>query len=119
MVVGVVPSSTCRPPERSRPDASCTAPRLSATAITPKIAFENCGMFCPQSKLSPHGDQRHNASGTATVLPARDHLTVFKKNFAEPGTPPGAWESSRQPVFPPAPLIGDVGRGCGDASRAL
>jgi hypothetical protein len=24
----------------------------------------------------------------------------------------------RQPVIPPAPLTGDVGRGCGDASRA-
>jgi len=24
-----------------------------------------------------------------------------------------------QPVVPPAPLTGDVGRGCGDASRAL
>lgn len=30
-----------------------------------------------------------------------------------------ACASSRQPVFPPAPLTGDVGRGCGDASRAL
>jgi hypothetical protein len=27
-------------------------------------------------------------------------------------------ESSRQPVIPPAPLTGDAGRGCGDASRA-
>jgi hypothetical protein len=26
---------------------------------------------------------------------------------------------SRQPVIPPAPLTGDVGRGCGDASCAL
>ena len=30
-----------------------------------------------------------------------------------------ACASSWQPVFPPAPLTGDVGRGCGDASRAL
>ena len=27
--------------------------------------------------------------------------------------------SSRQPVIPPAPLTGDVGRDCGDAGRAL
>jgi hypothetical protein len=27
--------------------------------------------------------------------------------------------SSTQPVIPPAPLTGDAGRGCGDASRAL
>jgi hypothetical protein len=27
-------------------------------------------------------------------------------------------ESSLQPVIPPAPLTGDAGRGCGDASRA-
>jgi hypothetical protein len=27
-------------------------------------------------------------------------------------------ESYRQPVIPPAPLTGDAGRGCGDASRA-
>jgi hypothetical protein len=26
--------------------------------------------------------------------------------------------SYRQPVIPPAPLTGDAGRGCGDASRA-
>jgi hypothetical protein len=31
----------------------------------------------------------------------------------------GACESFLQPVFPPAPLTGDVGRDCGDASRAL
>ena len=31
----------------------------------------------------------------------------------------GACASFLQPVIPPAPLTGDVGRGCGDASRAL
>ena len=31
----------------------------------------------------------------------------------------GPRSHSRQPVIPPAPLTGDVGRGCGDASRAL
>ena len=29
-----------------------------------------------------------------------------------------ACESYTQPVIPPAPLTGDAGRGCGDASRA-
>jgi len=46
------------------------------------------------------------------------HLTVCKI-FSGPGTTPGDCESSWQPVFPPAPLTGDVGRGCGDAGRAL
>jgi hypothetical protein len=39
---------------------------------------------------------------------------------------PRSWDSIQpgrafiwQPVFPPAPLTGDVGCGCGDASRAL
>jgi hypothetical protein len=45
--------------------------------------------------------------------------TVRKKNIAGTGTTPGACASFRQPVIPPAPLTGDVGRGCGDASRAL
>ncbi len=49
-------------------------------------------------------------------------LTVCRKaqkNFGARGTTPGGFESFRQPVIPPAPLTGDVGRGCGDASRAL
>jgi hypothetical protein len=32
---------------------------------------------------------------------------------------PGAARHPAEPVIPPAPLTGDVGRGCGDASRAL
>src|SRR3984957_1486668 len=31
----------------------------------------------------------------------------------------GAARHPAEPVIPPAPLTGDVGRGCGDASRAL
>src|SRR6266581_4282582 len=46
-------------------------------------------------------------------------LNRVKKNSWKAGTIPGACASSRQPVIPPAPLTGDVGRGCGDASRAL
>jgi hypothetical protein len=44
---------------------------------------------------------------------------VPKIFFGPAGTTQGGFESSRQPVIPPAPLTGDVGRGCGDASRAL
>jgi hypothetical protein len=44
---------------------------------------------------------------------------VYEKKLAAAGTTPGASASFRQPVIPPAPLTGDVGRGCGDASRAL
>src|ERR1700687_2726935 len=46
-------------------------------------------------------------------------LNRVQKILRHPGTTPGGSESSRQPVIPPAPLTGDVGRGCGDASRAL
>src|ERR1700756_1854298 len=46
-------------------------------------------------------------------------LNRVRKNIHTAGTIQGACASSRQPVIPPAPLTGDVGRGCGDASRAL
>ncbi len=46
-------------------------------------------------------------------------LNRVRKIPGHPGTTPGGSESFRQPVIPPAPLTGDVGRGCGDASRAL
>jgi hypothetical protein len=46
------------------------------------------------------------------------HLTVCK-NLADGGNDFRGRASFRQPVIPPAPLTGDVGRGCGDASRAL
>src|ERR1700686_3586553 len=46
-------------------------------------------------------------------------LNRVQKLFVGGGTTPGACASFRQPVIPPAPLTGDVGRGCGDASRAL
>jgi hypothetical protein len=43
----------------------------------------------------------------------------YRKKISGNRNDSGAWESSRQPVIPPAPLTGDVGRDCGDASRAL
>lgn len=46
-------------------------------------------------------------------------LNRVRKYFHSPGTSPGGSESSRQPVIPPAPLTGDVGRDRGDAGRAL
>jgi hypothetical protein len=46
-------------------------------------------------------------------------LNRVRKNLTDAGTIPGACESSRQPVIPPAPLTGDVGRDRGDAGRAL
>ena len=49
----------------------------------------------------------------------RKKITVQEKYLRRRGTTLGGPESSRQPVIPPAPLTGDVGRGCGDASRAL
>ncbi len=67
---------------------------------------------------SPLGDQRHNVMSWEQGPRTGDHLTV-SKIFAGAGTSFGAGESFRQPVIPPAPLTGDVGRDCGDASRAL
>jgi hypothetical protein len=52
------------------------------------------------------------------VLDTGHHLTVFKK-FSGGGNEFGAYASFRQPVIPPAPLTGDVGRDRGDAGRAL
>jgi hypothetical protein len=42
-----------------------------------------------------------------------------RNNFGGGGNESRSCESSLQPVIPPAPLTGDVGRDCGDASRAL
>ena len=42
-----------------------------------------------------------------------------RKYFNGAGTTFGAASHLGSRLFPPAPLTGDVGRGCGDASRAL
>src|SRR4051794_28923188 len=57
---------------------------------------------------------RWNLRGSAREY----HLTVSKK-IRTGRNDPGPSESFEQPVIPPAPLTGDVGRDCGDASRAL
>ena len=46
-------------------------------------------------------------------------LNRVLKKFTAAGTISGTSALPCQPVIPPAPLTGDVGRGCGDASRAL
>src|SRR3954468_6438512 len=62
------------------------------------------------------GTQRE---GTGPVRRRHYHLTVSEFFLSGCGTKLGCSESSWQPVIPPAPLTGDVGRDCGDASRAL
>src|SRR3954451_22110139 len=62
------------------------------------------------------GTQRE---GTGLVRRRHYHLTVSEFFLSGCGTKLGCSESSWQPVIPPAPLTGDVGRDCGDASRAL
>src|SRR6266404_6962728 len=57
------------------------------------------------------------ANGSGSQSPRS--LNRVRKNFAKAGTTSGGCESSRQPVIPPAPLTGDVGRDRGDAGRAL
>lgn len=60
-----------------------------------------------------------NVSHARRVLGWVDHITVFENNFNPAGTTPCAASHFSSRLFPPAPLTGDVGRGCGDASRAL
>jgi hypothetical protein len=50
---------------------------------------------------------------------SRLSLNRVLKKMETAGTTPGACASFRQPVIPPAPLTGDVGRDRGDAGRAL
>src|SRR5260370_24429653 len=57
------------------------------------------------------------ANGSGSQSPRS--LNRVRKNIAKAGTTSGGCESSRQPVIPPAPLTGDVGRDRGDAGRAL
>src|SRR5260370_35035070 len=57
------------------------------------------------------------ANGSGSQHPVS--LNRVRKNIAKAGTTSGGCESSRQPVIPPAPLTGDVGRDRGDAGRAL
>jgi hypothetical protein len=81
--------------------------------------LESCGMTRPPVDPSPHGDPIKQRERNRRVRGGRNHLTVCEKNIRTAGTSQGAFESSRQPVIPPAPLTGDAGRGCGDAIRAL
>jgi len=60
-----------------------------------------------------------NVSHGGRVLGRVDHLTVCKKIFNRKGTTLAGKSHLDSRLFPPAPLTGDVGRGCGDASRAL
>jgi hypothetical protein len=108
---------------RSRPEANCTAPDVSATADAQRIplikaCLETCDMLRPPTFIAPRrsGKQR---DGTRGVLEAGDHLTVYKKIWWRRERLRGAARHTAEPVIPPAPLTGDVGRGCGDASRAL
>ena len=116
-------TGACETRPRSRPEANCTAPNVSKTADAPKIPLikawlETCDMLRPPLFIAPRRPVKQR-DGNHGVLKAGDHLTVYEKNSLAAGTTPGAQASSRQPVIPPAPLAGDVGRGCGDASRAL
>src|SRR5262249_25679886 len=60
-----------------------------------------------------------NVSHTKRVLGRVDHISVFGNIFNLAGTTRDVARHLCSRLFPPAPLTGDVGRGCGDASRAL
>src|ERR1700733_10861464 len=115
-------------PLRSRPEANCAAQNDNDTAIAPKMTFEeialeipldSSGMPRPPIDPSPHGDRRLNASSTPQFPIANDHLTVCEKKYRHGGNDSGGLCVIPAAGYPPAPLTGDVGRGCGDASRAL
>jgi hypothetical protein len=59
--------------------------------------------------------RRRNKKGFVAGAP-RSQKT--QKKAAPLWNEPLGRASLRQPVIPPAPLTGDAGRGCGDASRA-
>lgn len=48
-------------PERSRPIANCTAPKVNESAIVPKIPVVNLDMAAPAIRGRPCGDQANNA----------------------------------------------------------
>ena len=84
--------ATCRLPVRSWPDASCTAPKVPATARVAKTALKICDMLvCP----SPHGDHGHNPGRPKAGPALFDHLTVYE-NIC------GPWERLRGPGVIPA-----------------
>ena len=117
---------------RSRPDA--TAPNVSERAIAAKIPFDipfeislevkleaevaldDCAMFA--NPLAPwrSGKQRGWSDRGSR---GDDHLTVSLKKIRGGGNDFGGLGIFPAAGHPPAPLTGDVGRGCGDASRAL
>src|ERR1700682_3657558 len=75
-------------------------------------------LVCP----SPQGTRQAIVNTTRTNRfrsQAPRSLNRVRKYFAKAGTSPGGQESFRQPVIPPAPLTGDVGRDRGDAGCAL
>src|SRR5215475_16158260 len=100
------------PTVRSSPEANWAAPSDAATAVATKIPLRVCDITDP----SPHGDRYSNVSHTRRVLGRADHITVSEKILNLIGTTFGAASHLGSRLFPPAPLTGDVGRGCGDAS---
>src|SRR4030081_3196675 len=106
---------SCGPRESSRPNANWTTPHVSETALAAKTPLYSCDML--RSPLAPRRS-RTQRERNSLVLKDGYHLTVFKKYSG------GRNDSGQLCVipaagYPPCPLTGDVGRGCGDATRAL
>src|SRR6185437_1889027 len=66
-----------------------------------------------------HGGQPHKRWSQDRGSRTGDHITVCEIFFEVTGTTFMHRSHLDSRLFPPAPLTGDVGRGCGDASRAL
>jgi len=114
MVASGVPAGF-RVPARSRPHA--TAPNASEIAITPRIPLDTFDMIRLPSPVAPWRSlirMRRRGLGSK-----RENQLKYPKKIS--GEPERLWGLCVIPVagLPPAPLTGDVGRGCGDASRAL
>src|SRR5450759_1581527 len=91
---------------------------MANAATTPRDICDMLARPSPHDPFRKHGDQRYNAMEPARFREAGHHLTVCKKFWRarEPLRGPRVIPAAG---YPPAPLTGDVGRGCGDASRAL
>ena len=110
-----VSNSFCAPEMRSRPDANCAAPTVSETPIAAKIPVASFDMLFVPRPMAIKDITPGEPAGSGSRL----SLNRVLKKLETAGTTPGACASFRQPVIPPAPLTGDVGRDRGDAGRAL
>ena len=106
------------PPEAGRGRARIPLRRKSAKAQARPIFPQSAVTFLVPRSVTCW-PLINNAAQTPKVSWLCRHARENNSKKRCPGwNDPLACASFRQPVIPPAPLTGDAGRGCGDASRA-